>query len=288
MQYFSEAYIQEHFDFSKLSSAFRAVLEVASRDPITWYLFLHRYSHFNSYAAAAATRLASSIALSRYTFMTPGSMVREESDYGANIAEQLMTSILDGERVSRRRLVQSVLKAAGDYAGLLPDERNLLLTLPDWLSHLEGEFVRYYEGQPGRVVSLLNAAGVHAASDVSDTYEQRLLGQFMQQTPLCGEFFEALSGHLSADFLQDRQTWCRLVGRGPWQGLEGTEFTGIQLLETLVQYRSESSFQLQCWIFEGFAMFMGLQQRLLDEIYRECLELNPIYECAGEWAGAAV
>ncbi|MEO0457441.1 MAG: hypothetical protein AAF152_12800 [Cyanobacteria bacterium P01_A01_bin.114] len=281
MQYFSEAYIQEHFDFSKLSQSFSAVLEVASRDPLTWYLFLHRYSHFNSYAAAAATRLASSIALSRYTFMSPGSMVHEESDCGADIAGQLMASILDGERLSRRRLVQSVLKAAGDHADLLPDERNLLLTLPDWLSHLEGEFVRYYEGKPGRVVSLLNAAGVHAASDLSDTYEQRLLNQFMQHSPLCGEFFEALSEHLTADFLGTPQAWCCLVGRGPWQGHTVAKFSGIHLLETLVQYRSESSFQLQCWIFEGFAMFMSLQQRLLDEIYRECLELNPIYECVG-------
>lgn len=184
MTFFSAVGIREQVDLSELSNLFVSVVRLAIQDPITWYVFLQRYSYFNSYSAGAACRLASSIALSRYLFVQSDEPTREEADRSGELAGQLMSTVLRYElhqHTSRRTLVQAVLRSAGDYAGLLPIERNYLSTVPDWLHALVTDFINYYQGMPGDVVAIVRAAGFHAASELLDAMEREQLARTVHQ-----------------------------------------------------------------------------------------------------------
>ncbi|MEL7505368.1 MAG: hypothetical protein AAFN18_23200 [Cyanobacteria bacterium J06554_6] len=282
MNFFSQAEIKERIDLSELSSLFVSLVRLAIQDPITWYVFLQRYTYFNSYSAGAAYRLASSIALSRYLFVQAGELVREEADRGSLLADQLMVTTLRQElcqHTSRRTLVQAILRSAGDYAGLLTIERNYLAAVPSWLEDLVGEFINQYQGTPGNIISLVKATGVHAASEMLDTMERQQLAQTVSQLSSSAAFHRYLVQHLPSTFLRKQQGWCEILGRSEWQVSaesardEADSGDALAVLEQILVHRPESAQQIQHWALEGMAIFVELQRVLLKEIYRECLNM---------------
>ncbi|MEO0540671.1 MAG: hypothetical protein AAFZ80_07375, partial [Cyanobacteria bacterium P01_A01_bin.105] len=288
MKFFSAVGIREQVDLSELSSLFVSVVRLAIQDPITWYVFLQRYTYFNSYSAGAACRLASSIALSRYLFVQPMELVREESDRGGDLAGQLMQTALRYElyeHTSRRTLVQSILRSAGDYAGLQPIERNYLSIVPDWLQGLVTEFIDQYQGRPGEVVSLVQAAGFHAASELLDSMERQQLACIVGELSASAAFYRYLVAHLPATFVRHPQSWCGILGRCGWHlpepsrvapdlsPVETSPPDALGILDQMLSYRPESASQVQYWALSGVTKFVDLQRVLLKEIYRECLML---------------
>ncbi|NEP16724.1 MAG: hypothetical protein F6J97_07440 [Leptolyngbya sp. SIO4C1] len=273
MSYLSDAYLQERFDLDSLSHQFQRLAQRASQDPIFWYLFLHRYSYFNSHATAAALRLASAIALSRYEFVAPGTLVPAECDCGFKVAQRLLSSSACCEFEQRRQQVQSILAAAGDFAGLLPVERNGLAAAPDWLLHLINEFVKRYAGVPQDIVLLTNGVGVHIASEIQAETEQQRLQQIAWQDDT---FSQCLRAHWPvSDEAADPSLWYRLISR-PGR----LKSAAVSLLELLSQHRSESIVQIRCWVLEGFATFVSIQRLLLTEIERELTQLSQLSAAA--------
>lgn len=279
MQVISKTVIEEKFDFSELSSMFLTVVRQAIQDPIYWYVFLHRYTHFNSFASGAAYRLASSIALSRYLFREAGSIVLEEADRGSELADQFLFSILKQEfyqHSSRRTLVQTILKSAGDTAGLLPEERNFLGTPPEWLKTLVNQFINHYQGVPGNIASITRAVGFHTASELLDQHECSQLGRtYLKNKPEIS-LNDCLINHLPSTFFRGDSppVWCSIVGRGPWtESSSQPEMTAIDAMNFMIEHRAEPSKQMQGWIYEGIEAFIQLQSNLLQGIYRECLEI---------------
>ena len=304
MKFFSAVGIREQVDLSELSSLFVSVVRLAIQDPITWYVFLQRYTYFNSYSAGATCRLASSIALSRYLFVQSMEPVREEADRGNQLAGQLMSTVLRHElhqHTSRRTLVQAVLRSAGDYAGLLPIERNYLSRVPDWLHELVTEFIQNYQGMPGDVVSIVKAAGFHAASELLDSMERQQLARTVDQLSSSAAFHRYLVAHLPSTFLAQPQSWCGILGRCGWQvsaedadtvddcAVRSHEAVGsssapsrslpqpcpdaLAILDQLLDYRPETAPQIEHWVLDGVTTFVELQRVLLKETYRECLLL---------------
>jgi hypothetical protein len=282
MKLITEACIQEQFDLSELSATFLAVVRQSIQDPVYWYIFLNRYTHFNSCASGAAYRLASSIALSRYLFQVPGSLVLEESDQGIDLANQLITEVLRQElshHSSRRTLVQAILKSAGDYAGLLPEERNFFASPPLWLRDVVTQFISDYEGYPGQIVSLVRAMGFHAASEILDHLEYCHLSQVNQLEKPNDTFHQCLMGHLPLSFLknQPRSAWCQLLRRHAWQPQAHPQTTtALDMLNWMVDHRPEPTAQILDWALTGVDDFIQIQGTLLRGIYRECLEIAHI------------
>lgn len=281
MPLFSETVLEEVFDFSDLEQTVTSTVRLAAQNPVSLYLFFQRYTYFNGYASSVISRLASSIAMSRYVFTDPGISAIEEADRGFEISAEIMVAASDegAYGVTHRALAQLLLKAVGDYAGLSIDERNQFFKVPIWLDEIVESVMAGYQGTPGNAASLIQSIGFHAASEKLGDREYALLDMILCHENKGFGFERYLREQTSPVKIRGHRydPWCYILihGKHEGAGAEAKHFVHVlDALNMLSLYRPESEQQILDWVFQGFKAFVELQQRLFKEISRECLELQ--------------
>jgi hypothetical protein len=272
------------FNLTDLDRTVESACRLAVQHPSVLYLFMQRYTHFNGIAGSLVARLASSIGLSRQLFKSASIAVFDESDRGLDIAAKVLAATIDehadqgAQSVPHRTLAQATLKSIGDYAGLTIEERNDFANLTDWMRETLDNTIQGYQGIPGDIVALVQAMGFHAASEVladreysvidkvvRHDYRDRGYDAYLRQNK--GKV-EVEQGQLSAWY------WIVIHGKHQGSGVEAEHFQcALEALELAAQYRPESAHQIQRWALQGFADFVVIQQRLFQEMERECAEL---------------
>lgn len=283
MSLFSETTFKDVVDFSELDRTVTSTIRLAAQDPILLYLFFQRYTHFNGYASAVISRLASSIGLSRYLFKNSELLVTEEADRGMEIAAQVLSAAADegaNDTPVHRALAQLTLKTVGNYAGLSDDQRNEFAKVPAWLQEIVDAVVSGYQGTPGDIASLIRAMGFHLASEMLGDREYALLDTVIRYENQGIGFDRYLREQATPVKIQGHRytawSWILIHSRHDGCGveLEHSE-CALTALNMAVRYSPESDQQMLNWAREGFAAFVEIQQRLFKEIYQECLELSP-------------
>ena len=281
MSTFSEDYFQDLFDFEQIETTVTSTLRLVVKDPVALYLFFQRYSHFNGYASAMISRLASTIGLSRYIFSNPEMIVKEESDRGMDIAAQVMSAAADeganGTPV-HRALAQLTLRTVGDYADLNDTERNEFANIPDWLKQIIRDVISIYEGKIDDEASIVKAMGFHMASEMLGDREYALLDMIVRHENQGIGFDRYLRQKAKPAVINDHRytpwSWVVIHSKHDGTGVEAEHSElAVSALNMAVRYGSASEKQIKAWAEEGFRAFVELQQRLFREICRECLEM---------------
>jgi hypothetical protein len=285
MALFSEEKFQQDFQVSKLEQTIGSSIRCAIQDPTTFYHFMQRYTYFNGFASAVISRLASSLAMSRYLFRDSSQPIYEESDRGFNISSEVMVAASDEEsnQVTHRELAHLLLHTVGDYAKLDIATRNQISEIPTWLDEISQAVMSDYQGIPGNIESLVKALGFHAASEMLGDVEYDLLDKIVRHDHRGVGFDRFMREEVKSVQLKDHRyhPWCYVLihsqhGGG---GAEEEHFAhALNALNLVVAYRSEGPEQIKAWAYEGYQSFVDLQQDLFREIYRECLELQRIKE----------
>jgi hypothetical protein len=280
MLQFSEKFFTERLDFADLEQTMASTIRLAAQNPISFYLFLQRYAYFNGYTSSVISRLASSIAMSRYLFTDPKILVTEEADRGFQISAEIMIAASDegSYGITHRELAQLLLRTAGDYAGLSIEDRNQFFQVPACLDEIVKDVMTAYQGTPGDAVSLIRAIGFHAASEMLGDREYALLDMIIRYENEGVGFDRYLKEETTPVPIRGHRydPWCYVVihGKHEGSGAEARHFGHVlKALNMLVRYRPESEQQIVEWVLEGYQAFVELQQRLFREMYRECLEL---------------
>lgn len=280
MTLLSETVLEERFDFSALEQTVASTIRLAAQNPTSLYLFFQQYIYFNGYASSVISRLASSIAMSRYLFADPDKLVIEEADRGFEIAAEIMVAAADegAYGVTHRALAQLLLKTVGDYAELSTDERNQFSKAPTWLNEIVEAVMAGYQGTPGNAASLIQAIGFHAASEMLGDREYALLDRIVCHENREVGFARYLKEQTSSVKIREHRygPWCYVLihGKHEGTGAEAKHFVHVlDAINMLFLYRPEPEQQILEWVLQGFNAFVELQQRLFTEISRECLEL---------------
>ena len=281
MTLFSENRFKTEFNFADFDQRMTSTIRLAAQNPLTLYLFSHRYTYFNAYLSALIPRLSSSISLSRYLFKNSELLVTEEADRGMEIAAHVMSAAVD-EGTSytpvHRALSQLLLKTVGDYAGLSADRRNELTKAPTWLNDVAASLIENYQGTPGDIASLIKGMGFHLASEMLADREYALLDMVVRYENK-GKGFDRylleeasrvkIHGHMYSPW-----AWVVLHGKFEESALEAEHTDcAFSALNMAARYCSEPEKQIVEWTLQGFTAFVELQQHLFSEVYRECLEL---------------
>jgi hypothetical protein len=279
MTVFSEEIFKERFDFAVLDRTVASTVRLAAQNPRSLYLFFQRYSHFNGYASAVISRLASSIGLSRYLFNNSELVVIEEADRGMEIAAQVLSAAADegaNDSPVHRALAQLTLKTVGNYANLSDNERNGIAQIPDWLDTLVKDVVAGYEGTPGDVKALVKAMGFHLASEMLGDREYSLIDEVIRYENRGNGFDQYLRKSAKPVKIHGHSytpwSWILIHSRHDGTGVEveHSEYA-LMALNLAVRFGAEPEQQLMAWAIEGYGHFVQLQQRLFQEIARECL-----------------
>jgi hypothetical protein len=280
MLHFSETFFTELLDFSELDQTVVSTVRLASQNAISLYVFFQHYTYFNGYASAVISRLASSVAMSRYLFTNPDILVTEEADRGFQISAEIMIAASDegAYGITHRELAQLLMKTAGDYAGLSINDRNQFSQSPAWLDEMVKDVMAAYQGTPGDAASLIRAIGFHAASEMLGDREYALLDMIIRYEQRGVGFDKYLREQITPVKIRGHKydPWCYVLihGKHEGSGAEAKHFVHVlEALNMVVRYRPESEQQIVQWVVEGCQAFVDLQQRLFKEIYRECLEL---------------
>lgn len=282
MATFSENFFHEQFDFEKIERTVTSTIRLAVKDPVTLYLFFQRYSHFNGYASAMISRLASTIGLSRYVFSNSELLVKEEADRGMDIAAQVMSAAADegaNNTPVHRALAQLTVKTVGNYAELSDEERNQFAKVPNWLEEVIRNVIFNYEGIINNEASLVRAMGFHMASEMLGDREYALLDMIIRYENAGIGFDRFLKQKATPSQINGHRytpwSWIIIHSKHDGSGVEAehSEFA-ISALNMAARYGSASEQEMMTWAKEGFAAFVELQQRLFREICRECLELS--------------
>lgn len=280
MKKFTETLFAENFDLTELEQTVASTVRLARENPLSLYLFFHRYMYFNGYASSVIARLASSIAMSRYLFNDSNILDIEQADRGFQISAEVMIAASDegAYEITHRELAQVLLKVSGDYAGLSTDERNEFSQIPAWLDEIVDALMAKYQGTPGNAASLIKALGFHAASEMLGDREYALIDKIVRyEQKGCGfdAFLRKTSNVRIGAHMYD--PWCYVVIHGKHEGsaAEARHFDHVlNALNMVAAYRPESERQIMEWVLQGYQSFVELQQRLFKDIYRECLEMS--------------
>lgn len=279
MAHFSDSFFRQMFDFSKLEQTIASAIYLAAKNPVFLYLFLQRYTYFNGYTSSVISRLASSIAMSRYLFTAPKIAVIEEADRGFQISAEIMIAASDegAYGVTHRELAQLMLRTAGDYAGLSTEERNQFSHVPPWLDEIVQSVMAGYQGTPGDAISLIRSIGFHAASEMLGDREYALLDMIIRYENRGIGFDRYLKEQTTPVLIRGHRydPWCYVLihGKHEGSGAEAKHFVHVlKALNMVVLYRPEPEQQIVEWVLEGYQGFVELQQRLFREIYHECLQ----------------
>lgn len=279
MAQFTESYFEELYDFAELDNTVSATIRLAAKDPEVLYKFFHRYIYFNGYASSVISRLASSIAMSRYLFNDPKVAVKEEADRGFQISAEVMIAAADegSHEITHRELAQLLSKTLGDYAELSTAERNEMSVVPDWLEAICQETMAKYQGTPGDAESLIKSIGFHAASELMGDREYALLDMIIRYENEGIGFDRYLKQETKATQIGKHRylPWGYVLIHGKYEGTgaEAKHFVHVlNALNMVLECRPESEAQLTGWVLEGFKSFIELQQSLFKNIFKECLE----------------
>jgi hypothetical protein len=249
----------------------------AIQNPTGLYMFFQRYTYFNGDTSAVISRLASSIAMSRYLFNDPTVLVREEADRGFYLSAKVMVAAYDegtNDGAPHRTLAQLLLRTMANYANLSIDEQNQFADVPAWLTEICNGIMTGYAGVPGDAAALIRSMGFHAASELFGDIEHGLLDKivrydnanvgfdaFLRKTPpteLCGHRY---------------QPWCYILVHASHEsaaGVEASHFDCVMdALNLMADYRPESKEQIMEWVFEGFEQFMTLEQDMFKRVDEE-------------------
>ena len=283
MVQFTESYFEELFDFAELDNTVSATIRLAAKDPQAFYQFFHRYLYFNGYASSVISRLASSIAMSRYLFNDPNVAVKEEADRGFQISAEVMIAAADegSHEITHRELAQLLSKTLGDYAKLSTEERNEMSQVPDWLEEICQETMAKYQGTPNDAESLIKAIGFHAASELMGDREYALLDMIVRYENEGIGFDRYLKQETKATRIGKHRylPWGYILIHGKYEGTgaEAKHFVHVlNALNMVLEFRPESNEQLTEWVLEGFNSFIKLQQSLFRKIFQECLKMSQI------------
>ncbi len=278
MTIFSEELFEQEFGFEQLEDTMASAIRDAIKTPESLHLFFQRYIYFNGYASSVISRLASSIAMSRYLFTDPAIAVVDEADRGFQISAEVMIAASDegAYDITHRELAQLLLKTTGDYAELSSAERNQYPQVPGWLDDIVEATMAGYQGTPGDVVSLIKSVGFHAASEMLGDREYALLDKIVRYDRKGEGFDQYLRDKTSAVPIGRHRydPWCYVVihGKHEGDGAEARHFVHVlNALEMICAYRPESVKQITEWVHQGFSDFVSLQQRLFQEMQKECL-----------------
>ena len=280
MAQFTESYFEELYDFAELDNTVSATIRLAAQDPQVLYQFFHRYMYFNGYASSVISRLASSIAMSRYLFNDPKVAVKEEADRGFQISAEVMIAAADegSHEITHRELAQLLTKTLGDYAELSTEECNQMSVVPDWLEEICQETMAKYQGTPGDAESLIKSIGFHAASELMGDREYALLDMIIRYENE-GIGFDRYLKQTKATKIGKHSylPWGYILIHGKYEGTgaEARHFVHVlNALNMVLEFRPESNEQLTEWITEGFQSFVELQQSLFKNIFKECLAMK--------------
>ncbi|MCU0568597.1 MAG: hypothetical protein MUF49_18620 [Oculatellaceae cyanobacterium Prado106] len=276
---FSETLFRTSFDFPAIEQTVEATVRLAATHPTSLYQFFQRYTYFNGYASSLISRLASSIALSRYAFIHPDVVVDEEADRGMQISAQVLAAAADesANGVTHRSLAQVTLKTVGDYADLATADRNALSKTPDWMSQIIDSLIHHYQGTPNDLESLVRAMGFHTASEILGDRENALIDKVIRSDGKGVGFDAYLKDHAIPVQVEGHfyHPWCYILIHGSHEksGVEAEHFEcALQALNATALYCAVPEQTLVEWAIAGFSDFVQLQQRLFNEIYRECLQ----------------
>jgi hypothetical protein len=288
---FSGDFFRECFTVAECENKIERYFNRAVQNPTGLYMFFQRYTHFNAYTSAVISRLASSIAMSRYLFNDPNVEVIEEADRGFNLAAKVMIAASDegtNNGATHRALAQLLLRTMGDYAELSASERNQFAPVPAWLTDICNGIMEGYAGVPGDAASLIRSMGFHAASELFGDIEYELIDKvvrhdnknqgfdaFLRKTPVM-----EISGHRY-------HPWGYVLVHASHQGAAGVEACHfecvVDALNLVADYRPESKEQIMQWALEGFEQFMNLEQDMFARVDAETqafIAQKPVRELA--------
>jgi hypothetical protein len=222
MKIFSETFFKAAFDFSELEQTIASTIRLATHNPAALYLFWQRYTYFNGYTSSVISRLASSIAMSRYLFTDPEILVIEEADRGFQISAEIMIAASDegAYGITHRELAQLLLKRVGDYAKISAEERNQFSQAPAWLDEIVQAVMAGYQGTPGDAVSLIRSIGFHAASEMMGDREYALLDMIIRYENQGVGFDRYLNEQTTPVAIRGHRydPWCYVVIHGKHEG----------------------------------------------------------------------
>jgi hypothetical protein len=274
---FSEEFFRQCFPVNEAQDRIEQYFNRAIEHPTGLYMFFQRYTHFNAYTSAVISRLASSIAMSRYLFKDPTVEVIEESDRGFNLAAKVMIAASDegtNDGAPHRTLGQLLLRTMANYANLSVLQQNQFAEVPAWLTDICDRIMVGYAGVPGDAAALIRSMGFHAASELFGDIEYGLVDKvvrydnkhvgfdaFLRKTPvaqLCGHRYHP---------------WSYILVHASHDGAAGVEACHfecvVDALNLVADYRPESKEQIMQWVLEGFEQFMNLEQSMFSQVDAE-------------------
>jgi hypothetical protein len=277
MATFSRKFFEERCDLQSVENTVSSALDLGMQNPTALYLAFQRFIYFNGYTSSVISRLASSIAMSRYLFQDSDIAVIEESDRGFDIAMKVMVAAYDegsNDAASHRALAQALLKTIGNYANLSNAERNQFMAIPTWLDDIAEAVMEQYQGKPNDIAALVRSLGFHAASELMGDVEYALIDRIFRYENKETGFYPYLSKQPPVEIAGHRYNpWCYILihSQHEGDGVEASHFECVvDALNMVVQYRPESVEQIMEWTLEGFSSFIALEQRLFREITQEC------------------
>jgi hypothetical protein len=274
---FSGDFFRECFAVAEAEGRIEQYFNRAIQNPTGLYLFFQRYTHFNAYTSAVISRLASSIAMSRYLFTDPNVEVIEEADRGHDLAAKVMIAAADEgvkDGATHRALAQLLLRTMGDYAGLSTAERNQLASVPAWLTDICDGIIEGYAGVPGDAASLIRSMGFHAASELFGDIESELVDKVVRYDHKNLGFDAYLRKAPAAQISGHRyHPWCYILIHASHEGAGGVEASHfecvVDALNLVGDYRPESNEQIRQWALEGFEQFMNLLEEMFARVDAE-------------------
>ncbi|MBW4506462.1 MAG: hypothetical protein KME64_08135 [Scytonematopsis contorta HA4267-MV1] len=281
---FTEKEFDQIFNFSTINQTVEDCCRIATQNPKAFYLFMQRYTHFNGAAGPLVARLASSIGLSRDLFKDKNCNVLDEADRGLKVAARVISATIEEHSDKRykgfthRNLAQATLKAVADYASLSVSERNEFAKIPDWLTSLLTDAVSAYEGVPGNLEELIKAMGFHAASEMLADSEYTVIDKVVRHEKSgtgFDKYLKDVHGKVELDGKQfSAWYWIAIHGSFQESGVEKEHYkAALEALDLAVQYSPYPQEKTRSLVFEGFRIFVQIQQALFQELRQECLQV---------------
>lgn len=285
MATFSEAQFLKDFAIHTLDQGVENCCRIAAKNPVSLYLFMQRYTHFNGYAGPLVTRLASSIGISRDLFKRTDCDIVDEQDYGCEVANKVFCAAIDeyGDHhigASHRTAAQATLAHVGLYAGLTTQQRNQYAQLPDWMSGILTATVDGYQGAIGDYDKLIYSMGFHASSEILAHHEYQIIDRIVRHE-LANTGFDAYIKQLKKDRKQSFDFhgfdihpwfWISIHGNEHGGGVEKDHFDlAVDALNmTLDSAPDDQKAYVEQRIRDGFQGFCDVQNNLFNSIREEC------------------
>ena len=274
---FSRTFFEKNCNLEAIEANVSSVIYSAMQEPTTLYLAFQRFIYFNGYTSSVISRLASSLAMSRYLFNDPEVLVIDEADRGFDIAMKVMVAAFDegsNAGASHRALAQALLRTMGDYASLSVSQRNQFMDIPDWLEEIVTAVMDQYQGKPNDIAALVRSLGFHAASELMGDVEYALIDRIFRYENKDTGFYSYLSKLKPVEISGHRYNpWCYILIHSQYEGdgVEASHFECVaDALNLVLRCRSESPEQIEQWALEGFSAFINLEQQLFSKIGQEC------------------